>query len=308
MHNHLFGKDIISISDLTKHDIGLILEATDRIKKSPKAEWLKGKIIANCFFEPSTRTRLSFAAAALKLGASVIGFSEPHSTSSGAKGESLHDSIKINACYADAIVIRHPKAGAARLAAHASDKPVLNAGDGINQHPTQTLLDLYSITECQGRMNKLHIAFVGDLKYGRTVHSLVQACALYDTRYYFVPVPGLELPDSYCDLLRQQSLKYSFHASIEDVIDRVDVIYMTRVQTERFNTSEQLSYRNPCLLEKHMLQNAKPNCKILHPLPRKNELDTRIDDTPFAYYFQQAQNGLYVRQALLALLLREELP
>lgn len=307
MTNPLFGRDILSVKQLSLDDIELILATTSTIKQKPQPDLLRGKIIANCFYEPSTRTRLSFAAAAHRLGANVIGFDDANTTSSGAKGESLADSVRINALYADAIVIRHPQEGAAKLAANIADKPVINAGDGANQHPTQTLLDLYSIRACQDKLHGLNIAIVGDLKYGRTVHSLVQACALYKMRFFFIAPEALMIPDQDCEYLRSCGLKYSFHHNIADVIDRVDIVYMTRMQKERFSGYAEKTLKTPYELSLPLLEKAKASMRILHPLPRVDELDRAIDDTPHAFYFQQAENGLYVRQALLSLLLSEEI-
>ncbi len=299
MKNSLAGRDLVSINDLSKEEIELILSTAESLNQKPRPELLKGKILASCFFEPSTRSRLSFEAAMHRLGGAVIGFSESSSTSN-AKGESLFDTMKVIGNYADAIVIRHPKEGSARLAADAVEKPVINAGDGANQHPTQTLLDLYTIRECQGKLDNLNIALVGDLKYGRTVHSLSLALAHYSVRLYFVSPETLALPDSISHELKKKGTKFSFHSTIEDVLFKADVLYMTRLQKERFDAGVPV---NTCLLRKKHLEKAKPNLRILHPLPRVDEIETAIDSTPYAYYFQQAANGVPVRMAILALIL-----
>lgn len=297
----LNDSDLVSISDLSKEEIDLILRVADRMAASPDPDLLKGKILASCFFEPSTRTRLSFESAMLKLGGSVIGFSDILSTS-GQKGESLSDAIRTISSYADILAIRHPKEGAARLAADAARVPVVNAGDGANQHPTQTLVDLYSILKCQGRVEGLHVALAGDLRFGRTVHSLSYALAQYGARLYFVSPENLSLPDSTQHELRKKGAKFSFHTSLDSVLPRLDILYMTRIQKERFAISGAF-LENPCRLSKNHLVCAKPHLKVLHPLPRIDEIDPRIDETPFAYYFEQAGHGVPVRMALLALLL-----
>jgi len=297
----LKGSDVISIANLSRPDLELALQTAKELDGKPIPDLLKGSILATCFFEPSTRTRLSFEAAMLRAGGSVIGFSDAASTSAK-KGESLSDSIRVISSYADIIAIRHPLEGAARLAADASPHPVINAGDGANQHPTQTLVDLYSILACQGRLDSLHIALAGDLKFGRTVHSLSQALALFGARFYFVSPEFLSLPETTQHELRKRGVKFSFHSDLEEVLPKVDVLYMTRIQKERFGGGNE-PFKNPCLLKKRHLEKAKPHLRILHPLPRVDEIETAIDETPFAYYFQQAAHGVPVRTALLALLL-----
>ncbi len=306
MKNTLFGRDIISITDLSKDEIHLILDTAEKIRQTPHAELLKGKVLAHCFFEPSTRTRLSFEAASLKLGAGTIGFMD-HKLTSSVKGESLQDAMRVISGYVDAIILRHPQEGSARLAADVSDKPVINAGDGANQHPSQTLLDLFAIRECQKTLTGLNIAFVGDLKYGRTTHSLTQALCHYNTRFFFVCPDHLMMPENICDYIRKSRNKFSCHQDMGDVINKVDILYMTRIQKERFGEDELRVMAKHYVLKKSMLLKVKNNLRILHPLPRVTEIDTDVDDTPYAYYFQQAQHGLHVRQALLALLLSEEL-
>ena len=298
MKNSFYNNDVISIKHLTKEQIELILQTAKQLKNKPEKNLLTDKIIANCFFEPSTRTRLSFETAALRLGAQTIGFSDAQTTSIQ-KGESLQDSITVINDYADLIVIRHPQEGAAQLAADICNKPVINAGDGANQHPTQALIDLFSMEETQGKLHGLTIALVGDLKYGRTIHSLIQACSLYQCRLFLVAPDLLTLPSYLTDHLKLQGVKFSFHQTIEEIIDRIDILYMTRIQQERFKEL----IKNPYQVTESLLKQAKSNLKILHPLPRLNEINTTIDTTGFAYYFQQAANGVFVRQALLKLLL-----
>ncbi len=302
MPSKFLNRSLISITDFSKEEILSILKRAEECKKSPQPPVLQGRILASCFFEPSTRTRLSFEAAAFRLGANVVGFTDPDSTSIK-KGESLHDAIKVIGQYADIIVLRHPLEGAARLALQATDKPIINAGDGSNQHPTQTLLDLFTIKECQRKLNGLHIALVGDLKHGRTIHSLALACALFDIRLYFVSSDLLTLPETICQQLKKMGVKFSFHRTCIEILNKLDILYMTRLQSERLGLQPHEEIKHPCLLKEEQLKGAKKNLKILHPLPRVNEIEYSIDKTPHAYYFQQAENGLYVRQALLGLIL-----
>jgi len=299
--NSLAGRDILSIEDLSKEEIELVLDTAENMKKGDHFDCLKNYILATCFFEPSTRTRLSFESSMHRLGGSVIGFSDSLSTSVK-KGESLFDTIKTVSQFADAIVIRHPDEGSAHIAAASSDKPVINGGDGANQHPTQTLLDLFSIRESQGTIDGLKIALVGDLKYGRTIHSLCSALTHYNISLYFVSPEGLSLPEKLLKQLKEAGIPFSFHSSIEEVISEADILYMTRIQKERFGSND-LNFENPCLLKKDGLLQAKKNLKILHPMPRVDEIETSIDETPYAYYFKQSANGIPVRMALLRLLL-----
>lgn len=299
----LKNRDIISINELNKQEILHILKTAGNLKQKPQSKLLNGYVMASCFFEPSTRTRLSFETAMKRLGGKVIGFADPGVTSAK-KGETTYDAMKIIGQYADIIAMRHPYEGAGRRAAEATNKPVLNGGDGANQHPTQTLLDLFTIKECQKKLESLNIALVGDLKYGRTTHSLAQALALFKTRLYFVAPEALEMPKYICDELRERKTKFSLHKKIEEVINKVDILYMTRIQAERFaDPMEYEKIKNAFVLMNSMLKNAKPNLKIMHPLPRVNEIEISIDKTKYAYYFEQAENGLYVRQALLGLVL-----
>ena len=303
MNNPLFQKNIISIPDLSRSDLELILQTAQSLKKTPQPELLKNKVVASCFFEASTRTRLSFETAVQRLGGSVIGFDSGGNTSLAQKGETLADSVKVISSYADAFFMRHPQEGAARLASEFTSIPVINGGDGSNQHPTQTLLDLFTIYETQSRLDNLNIAFVGDLKYGRTVHSLAQALSLFNCNFYFISPEALAMPDYITEELNERSINFSIHNSIEEVVDDLDILYMTRVQKERFDETEYQHMKSAFLLNASMLNNAKSNLKVLHPLPRIDEIDIDVDDTPYAYYFQQAQNGVFARQALLALLL-----
>ncbi|HGJ5892465.1 MAG TPA: aspartate carbamoyltransferase [Arsenophonus apicola] len=307
MVNPLYLRDIISINDLKREDLLAVLEVATSLKQHPQPDLLKHKVIASCFFEASTRTRLSFETAIHRLGASVVGFSDSNNTSLGKKGETLADTISVISQYVDAIVIRHPQEGASRLAAQFAGKiPVINAGDGANQHPTQTLLDLFTIQESQGSLNNLHIAMVGDLKYGRTVHSLTQALSKFDNNhFYFIAPEALAMPAHILHLLEEKGITYSLHDNIEAVLPKLDILYITRVQKERLDTSEYANVKAQFILTSHELAAAKSGMKVLHPLPRIDEITTDVDKTSHAYYFQQAGNGIYARQALLALILNK---
>jgi aspartate carbamoyltransferase catalytic subunit len=300
------GKSIISINDLTKEEIIYILETAKKLDNMPekkKLELLKGKVMASLFFEPSTRTRLSFESSMTRLGGRVVGFSDPM-TSSFAKGETLHDTIKMVENYVDVIAMRHPVEGAARLASETTNKPVVNGGDGANQHPTQTLLDLYTIKKSQGKISGLKIAMCGDLRYGRTVHSLAIALSHFNCRLYFISPESLKMPAYYLTELSKRGVMFSEHEKIEEVIDEVDIFYSTRIQKERFpDHAEYEKVKDVYILTKEMLKNAKKNMRILHPLPRVNEITLSVDSTPHAYYFQQSANGIPVRQAVLSLVL-----
>ncbi len=297
------GRDVISISDFSKEDLLYLIQSAKAIKENPEPTLLKGKILACCFFESSTRTRLSFEAAMHRLGGAVVGFSDSKATSSN-KGESLHDTMKMIANYSDVVALRHPLEGAAQLAADILKIPVINAGDGSNQHPTQTLVDLFTIQETQGGLQELQIALAGDLKHGRTVHSLSKALIHFNCRLYFISPPSLEMPRPICEELREKGVKFSFHQSIEEVIHKLDILYMTRIQEERFvHRSDYEGVKNAIVLKPPLFERAKSNLKILHPLPRVHEIDKQVDALPFAHYFDQAANGVCVRQALLSLLL-----
>ncbi|HPS27394.1 MAG TPA: aspartate carbamoyltransferase [Bacteroidales bacterium] len=297
------NKSLISIDDLNKEQYIKVLDTAATFEKNPVQKILDGKVVATLFFEPSTRTRLSFESAVNYLGGKVIGFSDA-SSSSVKKGESLKDTILTVCNYSDLIVMRHPREGSARYASEVSTKPIINAGDGANQHPTQCLLDLYSIRKTQGKLENLDIVFVGDLKYGRTVHSLVIAMTNFNCRFHLVSPLELKLPSSVKIHIKEKNLEYYQYTDLSEAIPKADIIYMTRIQRERF--SDPIEYekvKNSYILNKSLLTDAKPNMKVLHPLPRVNEIDEDVDALPQAYYFQQAQNGLYVRQALLKLIL-----
>ncbi|MCX6307005.1 MAG: aspartate carbamoyltransferase [Bacteroidetes bacterium] len=297
------NKSLVSINDFTREEHIRILELAGAFEKRPKQRILEDYVVATLFFEPSTRTRLSFESAATRLGARVIGFTDS-SSSSVTKGESLRDTILTVSNYCDIIVMRHPREGSARFASEVATVPVINAGDGANQHPTQTLLDLYSIRKTQGSLDNLNVAFVGDLKYGRTVHSLVQALCNYNTTFHLVSPLELKLPSAVKMSIKERNLEYTQSTDLQEVISKVDILYMTRIQKERF--SDPLDYekvKNAYVLRNSMLDTAKPNLKILHPLPRVNEITTDVDNNPKAYYFTQALNGVFVRQALLASIL-----
>jgi aspartate carbamoyltransferase catalytic subunit len=293
-------KSLISITDFNKDQYLRILEIAEEFENNPNQKLLNNHVVASLFFEPSTRTRLSFETAANRLGARVIGFSDSGSTSVK-KGESLKDTIIMVSGYADIIVMRHPREGAARWASEVSSVPVINAGDGANQHPTQCLLDMYSIYQTQRTLDNLHIAFVGDLKYGRTVHSLVQAMCNFNTTFHLVSPEELKLPSSVKMHIKNAKLEYQQYTELTDIIPVADIIYMTRIQKERF--SDPMEYekvKNSYVLNRALLDGSKPNMKILHPLPRVNEISEDVDNMPQAFYFKQAENGVYVRQALLA--------
>lgn len=298
------GRSIISINEITKIDIIKVLETAKKIEEMPdskRKKLLSGKILATLFFEPSTRTRLSFESAIKWLGGRVTGFADPKATSFS-KGETVHDTIKMIENYADVIAIRHPLEGSARVAAEATSRPVINSGDGANQHPTQTLLDLYTIKKTQGKISNLSVAMVGDLKYGRTVHSLAIALSKFNCSLYFVSPDTLKMPLYIKQELVENGIEYAEFEDIMDIIDKVDILYMTRIQRERFpDPIEYEKVKNVYILKKDMLKKVKPNMKILHPLPRVNEIETDVDSTPYAHYFQQAANGIPVRQALLCL-------
>jgi len=296
-------KDIISMNDISKEEILEILEIAEKIEKTSEEEklnFLKGKIIATLFFEPSTRTKMSFESAAFRLGAQVLQL-PPLELSSVKKGESFSDTIKMVESYSDLIVVRHPNDGAARLASTTSQKPVLNAGDGSNQHPSQTLLDLYTIKDEKGTLNNLSIAFVGDLKYGRTVHSLVKALTHFNPVIYFVAPKILQMPSYLIDDLDKNNIKYEILEDFRDCLDKIDVFYMTRIQKERFPDIEDYEKLKGVYIinKKNILGKCKEDMIILHPLPRVDEISTDLDDTKHALYFKQAKNGIPIRQAMM---------
>ena len=297
-------KSLISIQDFSKDEVLHILEVAKEFEANREQNFLAGKVVACLFFEPSTRTRLSFEAAVNRLGARVIGFPDNRNTSQ-TKGETLEDTIKIVSNYVDMIVMRHPQAGAADIAASVASVPVINAGDGANQHPTQTLLDLYAIQKTQGKLNGLTVNMVGDLKYGRAVHSLVEALRWFDPHFIFTSPEELNMPKKYLEILDREGVDYRQTDKIEDGLNICDVLYMTRVQKERFfNEEDYVRLKDFYILDKEKMKLAKDDMYVLHPLPRVNEISVEVDDDPRAAYFRQAQYGVYVRMALILTLLK----
>lgn len=297
------NKNLVSINDFSRDEYLRILELAAEFENEPRQDILNGYIISTLFFEPSTRTRLSFETAINGLSGRVVGFSDSGGTSAS-KGETLHDTIKMVSNYADLIVMRHPLEGSARLASEVSSVPIVNAGDGANQHPTQTLLDMYSILKTQGTLENLKIFMVGDLKYGRTVHSLLQAMSKFNTTFYFISPEELKMPPAYKLHLDEMGLNYFEGRDLNEFLDEADIIYMTRVQQERFTDPiEYERVKNAYILHREMLSGCKESMKVLHPLPRVNEIHTDVDDSPHAYYFDQARNGVYVRMAILSSIL-----
>lgn len=294
------NSSLVSIAELSREKILYLMELAQEFEQRPNRKLLDGRIVATLFFEPSTRTRLSFETAAHRLGASVIGFTDPKVTSS-TKGETLKDTIMMVANYSDVIVMRHFLEGAALYASELTQTPVVNAGDGAHQHPSQTLLDLYTMLQTQGRLDNLNIHLVGDLKYGRTVHSLIMAMRHFNPTFHFIAPKELAMPEEYKQYCNKHGIKFVEHEEFnEDTIAEADIIYMTRVQRERF--SDLMEYervKDVYILRGDMLGKAKENMRILHPLPRVNEITQDVDDTPHAYYFQQALNGMYAREAIL---------
>ena len=296
-------KSLISIRDFTKEEILHVLETAKEFEQNKEQKFLEGKVIASLFFEPSTRTRLSFETAINRLGAKVIGFSDATNTSQS-KGETLKDTIKMVSNYVDMIVMRHPLEGSSRYASEVADVPVVNAGDGANQHPSQTLLDLYSILQTQGTLEGLTINMVGDLKYGRTTHSLIQAMSHFNPKFIFTSPDELKMPKEYKGFLDRRNIEYIETDSLDAHLNECDILYMTRVQQERFtDPMEYERVKDVYTLNASMLGSVRDNMKILHPLPRVTEIDQDVDETPYAYYFKQAENGLYVRMAIISYLL-----
>lgn len=297
------NRSLVSINDFTKTEQIQILDRAAEFEKNPSQRILQGKVVASLFFEPSTRTRLSFESAVNRLSGRIIGFSDA-SSSSTSKGESLKDTILTVSNYSDLIVMRHPIEGSARWASEVATVPIINAGDGANQHPTQCLLDMYTIRQTQGSLDNLNIAFVGDLKYGRTVHSLVMALSQFNTTFHLISPNELKLPSSVKMYIKDANLEYHQYLEIAEAMPKIDILYMTRIQRERF--SDPMEYervKNSYILNNSMLADSRKNLKILHPLPRVNEINEDVDPNPKAYYFQQALNGVYVRQALIASIL-----
>jgi len=292
-------RSLVSIEDYTKEEILEVLQSASEFEKNPNQRLLEGKVVASLFFEPSTRTRLSFETAINRLGGRIVGFSDA-SSSSVTKGETLKDTIKMVDNYCDLIVMRHPVEGAARYASEVAKAPVVNAGDGANQHPSQTMLDLYSIYKTQGTLENLNIFMVGDLKYGRTVHSLLQAMSHFHPTFHFIAPKELQMPEGYKLHLKELNIPYYEHTELDEVINDADILYMTRVQRERF--ADPLEYekvKDVYILKNAMLSGTKENMRILHPLPRVNEIDVDVDENPKAYYFEQARNGVFARQAII---------
>ena len=297
------AKSLISIQDFTKEEILHILDVAREFEQNKSQTFLSDKVIACIFFEPSTRTRLSFETASNRLGARVIGFSDAANTSVR-KGESLKDTIKMVSNYVDLIVMRHPLEGSARYASEIASVPVINAGDGANQHPTQTLLDLYTIMETQGRLDNIDINMVGDLKYGRTVHSLLQALSHFSPSFTFTSPTELEMPQEYKEFLNEKKIPFIETTELEHYLNDTDILYMTRIQQERFTDPvEYEKVKNVYSLNKSMLGSVRENMRILHPLPRLQEIANDVDETPYASYFKQAENGMYVRMAIISYLL-----
>ena len=292
--------DFVTFADMSKDMILYLIKMASEFERYPNREILKGKIVATLFFEPSTRTRLSFETAALRLGAKVIGFTDPKVTSS-MKGETLKDTILMVANYADVIAMRHYIEGAAQYASEIAPVPIINAGDGAHQHPSQCMLDLYTIYQTQRTLENLNIFLVGDLKYGRTVHSLLMAMRHFNPTFHFIAPKELAMPAEYKVYCREHGIKFTEHTAFnEKIISEADILYMTRVQKERF--SDLMEYervKNVYILRNDMLGSVKENMKILHPLPRVNEIAYDVDANPHAYYIQQARNGLYAREAII---------
>lgn len=300
-------KHLLSPLDLSVDELNDLLDLADRIAADPKsfAKCCEGKKLATLFYEPSTRTRLSFEAAMLNLGGSVLGFSSADS-SSAAKGESVSDTIRVISCYADICAMRHPKEGAPMVAAEKSGIPVINAGDGGHQHPTQTLTDLMTIRALKGRLSNITIGLCGDLKFGRTVHSLIESLARYTgIRFVLISPPELRVPDYIReDVLNEKNMEYKEVETLEEVMPELDILYMTRVQKERFfNEEDYVRMKDFYILDKAKMELAKDDMLVLHPLPRVNEISVEVDDDPRAAYFRQAQYGVYVRMALILTLL-----
>lgn len=300
------GRHIISIDDFSREELLYVLAMSRAMEERPQPDLLTGNVMATLFFEPSTRTRLSFEAAMAKLGGRVIGFSDA-AVSSWKKGESLPDTIRMADQYADVIVIRHPRDGSARLAGESSTVPVINGGDGANQHPTQTFLDLYTIDKLfPGRLEgvgaPLRVCFAGDLKYGRTVHSLLTALLHFDVELLTVAPPGLDMPDYCLERAAEAGVLVHEVSDLEQAVAAADVLYMTRLQEERFPDPLEFDHvKATYRVDAKTLAGARPELKILHPLPRVNEIDRSVDETDHAHYFAQAGNGVPVRQALLGL-------
>lgn len=301
----LESENVITFNELTDDDIERIFSRAEELEPVARGEkdsnCLEGKILGSLFFEPSTRTKLSFKSAVQRLGGSVIGFSRPE-VSSAAKGESLADTIRTIENYCDLIVLRHPQMGSAKLAAEAAEVPVINAGDGAGHHPTQTLLDLYTIRKNFGRIVDLKIGLLGDLKYGRTVHSLAYAASRFDNELYFISPSGLEMPGEIIDDLLEAG-RITESSDLEGVLSELDVLYVTRIQKERFSDpSEYNKVKDSYKVDLELLESASPDLRVLHPLPRVGEISPEVDSSPYAKYFDQVFHGIVIRMALLSLL------
>lgn len=299
-------RHLISPLDFTTEELDRLFDLAAAIEREPDryAHVCDGKILATCFYEPSTRTRLSFESAMIRLGGRVLGFSDANS-SSAAKGESVADTIQVISCYADICAMRHPKEGAATVAAGKSHIPVINAGDGGHQHPTQTLTDLLTIRNLKGRLENFTIGLCGDLKFGRTVHSLIHALVRYpDIRFLFISPEELRIPDYIIEMLREKNIPFEEVIRLDDVLPQLDLLYMTRVQKERFfNEEDYVRLKDFYILTTEKMKLAREDMLVLHPLPRVNEIDVEVDQDPRAAYFRQAQYGVYVRMALIMTLL-----
>lgn len=302
-------RHLMSPLDFSVEELDKLFMLADDIERNPAkyAHACAGKKLATCFYEPSTRTRLSFESAMLNLGGNVLGFSDAGS-SSAAKGESVSDTIRMISCYADICAMRHPKEGAPMVAATKSRIPVINAGDGGHQHPTQTLTDLLTIRSIKGRLNNFTIGLCGDLKFGRTVHSLINALVRYENiNFVFISPDELKIPEYIIEMLREKNIPYLEVTALEDVMSKLDILYMTRVQRERFfNEEDYVRLKDFYILNKEKMELAKDDMIVLHPLPRVNEISVEVDDDPRAAYFRQVQYGVYVRMALLLTLLEIE--
>jgi len=301
------GMDVVSIRDFSTEQIEHVLKIAEKMVPAAKGEersvLLEGHVLGSLFYEPSTRTRLSFDAAMTRLGGRVLGFDQP-SGASVAKGETLADTIRMVDAYCDVIVLRHPHEGAARMAAHFASRPVVNAGDGAGQHPTQTMLDLFTIRKEKKKLEGNHVALVGDLKYGRTVHSLSEALAMFGAQLTFVAPPSLQIPKEHLKQIESMGQKPKMSSSLEDVIKDIDVLYVTRIQKERFpDPAEYKKVAGMYRIDLPLLKDARKDMIIMHPLPRVGEIDPEVDGTPHAKYFEQAFNGVPVRMALLSLIL-----
>ncbi|MCF2639620.1 aspartate carbamoyltransferase [Fusobacterium varium] len=297
-------KDFIGIKDMTKEEILEVLDLAEELSKNPQPELIDKKIAATLFFEPSTRTRLSFTSAAMRIGGKVLGFDSPGATSV-TKGESLRDTVKMVEAYSDVIVMRHNIEGGPKFAAEISKNPVINAGDGANEHPSQTLLDLFTIRQEIGKIEGVKIAFVGDLKYGRTVHSLTKALEMFNGEFYFVAPDLIQIPEYITKELDEKGMKYHLCSEYEPILKEIDVLYMTRIQKERFeNLDDYEKVKGVYNISKDtIVGKCQDHMIVLHPLPRVDEIDVDLDDTKHALYFKQAANGVPVRQAMYALAL-----